>query len=394
MTTLATTNPDWERWLSTRSTVRAARDMQRVDTSRGTLFDLASNDYLGLGSHPQVRHGAINAVCNAGAGAGASRVAGGTWQVHRELEAALAGYTGRSQALVFSSGYTANLGVLGALGGQGSLMLLDTHAHASLIDGAKLSGAAMQYFEHNNLDALRTLLAANAAGSTPKPRVLVAAESIYSVLGDAAPLRELAALCAEFNALLLVDEAHSLAAVPGGSALKAAGLAQAGHVLATATLSKALGSQGGAVILGGAGAPLWREHLLNTARTFIFDTALAPAAAAAAQAALDLATEARIGQLAANAQMIRTVLGIQDQLASRIQTGAGAVQSVLMRNPRQAVQAAAELREQGIAVSCFRPPSVPDGISRLRLTAHAGHEQDELASALAAVARTIRKVES
>ncbi len=394
MTTLATTNPAWERWLATRSTVRAARDMQRVDTSRETLFDLASNDYLGLGSHPQVRHGAINALCSAGAGAGASRVAGGTWQVHRELEAALAGYAGRSQALVFSSGYTANLGVLGALGGPGSLMLLDAHAHASLIDGAKLSGSAVQYFEHNNLDALRTLLAANATGAAPKPRVLVAAESIYSVLGDAAPLRELAALCAQFGALLLVDEAHSLAAVPGGSALKAAGLAQTGHVLATATLSKALGSQGGAVLLGGAGAPLWREHLLNTARTFIFDTALAPAAAGAAHAALDLATEARIGQLAANAQLIRMVLGDQEQLASRIQAGAGAVQSVLMQSAQQAVQAAAELREKGIAVSCFRPPSVPDGISRLRLTAHAGHEQDELASVLAAVARTIRKVEA
>lgn len=394
MTTLARTKPAWERWLATRSTVRAARDMQRVDTSRETLFDLASNDYLGLGSHPQVRHGAINAVHSAGAGAGASRVAGGTWQVHRELEAALAGYTGRSQALVFSSGYTANLGVLGALGGPGSLMLLDAHAHASLIDGAKLSGAAVQYFEHNNLDALRTLLAANAAGAAPKPRVLVAVEAVYSVLGDAAALRELAQLCSEYHALLLVDEAHSLAAVPGGSALKSAGLAQAEHVLATATLSKALGSQGGAVLLGGAGAPLWREHLLNTARTFIFDTALAPAAAAAAHAALELATETRIGQLAANAQLIRTVLGDQDQLASRIQAGAGAVQSVLMRNAQQAVQAAAELRAQGIAVSCFRPPSVPDGISRLRLTAHAGHEQDELASALAAVARTIRKVEA
>lgn len=384
----------WDGWLRGRAAVRAKRDMQRADSARAALYDLASNDYLGLSAHPLVRTAAINALCTVGAGASASRVASGTWGIHRELETALCDYTGRAQALVFSSGYTANLGVLGALGGPGSLFLLDAHAHASLIDGAKLSGAAWHSFEHNNLAAAEALLRANRDAPAPKPRVVLVLESIYSVLGDAAPLERAAALCAQYGALLLVDEAHSLAAVPGGSAVRAAGLEQAGHVLATATLSKALGAQGGVVLLGGPQAQLWREHLLNTARTFIFDTALAPAAAAGALAALDLATAERIAALAANTRLIRDTLAAHEQLAGRIDPAAGAVQSVRMRTPGQAAAAAALLRERGCAVNCFRPPSVPDGISRLRLTAHAHHHPATLAAVLETVARTIKEVES
>ena len=393
MTTLATT-ASWDAWLRTRSAVRTARDMQRSDNSRHALFDLASNDYLGLSSHPRVRQAAISALNCLGTGATASRVANGTWQIHRELEAELSRYTGRSQALVFSSGYCANLGLLGALGGPGSLMLLDAHAHASLIDGARLSGAGTARFEHNNLDDARAKLHANAQSPAPKPRVVVVVESVYSVLGDAAPLQQLAELCAQYNALLLIDEAHSLATVPAGSAVNAAGLAQAENVLVTATLSKALGAQGGAVLFGGSRAELWREHLLNTARTFIFDTALAPAAAAAAHAALELATGERISGLAANALMIRRMLNAEENLAGRVEQAAGAVQSVRMKSPQQAFLAATLLREHGIAVSCFRPPSVPDGISRLRLAAHAQQDPAELAAALKVVARTISDVES
>ncbi len=384
----------WEGWLRGRSAVRAKRDIQRTDSARSTLYDLASNDYLGLGAHPVVRTGAITALCTAGAGAAASRVASGTWDIHRELETALCSYTGRAQALVFSSGYTANLGVLGALGGPGSLFLLDAHAHASLVDGAKLSGAAWRSFEHNSLAAAEQLLRANRDAPAPKPRVVLVVESFYSVLGDAAPLEQAAALCAEYGAVLLVDEAHSLATVPSGSAVRAAGLEQAGHVLATATLSKALGAQGGAVLVGGDDAQLWREHLLNTARTFIFDTALAPAAAGGALAALGLATEERIARLAANTLLIRDILSAEPRLAGRVEASAGPVQSVRMNTPAQATAAAALLRERGYAVNCFRPPSVPDGMSRLRLTAHAHHHPDTLAAALQSVIGTILEVEA
>ncbi|MFF5790928.1 aminotransferase class I/II-fold pyridoxal phosphate-dependent enzyme [Paeniglutamicibacter sp. NPDC012692] len=384
----------WEAWLAARARVRAARGMQRTDNSRGPLTDLASNDYLGLGGHPEVVAAAAAAVHAYGAGAAASRVATGTLPVHRELERSLCRYTGRAEALVFSSGYTANLGVLGALGGPGSLFILDAHAHASLIDGARLSGARVETAEHNSLRDLERLLRENLDGRAPKPRVAVVVESIYSVLGDAAPLAEAAELCARHGALLVVDEAHSLAATEHGSAVRAAGLAGDGHVVVTATLSKALGAQGGAALLGGEPAGLLREHLVNTSRTFLFDTALAPAAAAAALRSLDLADPARIGRLAHNAQVICETLAGHPELRGRIERGAGAVQSIRMPGADAAVAATAALRERGIAVACFRPPSVPDGISRLRITAHAHQDPAELALVLETVARTILEVES
>lgn len=384
----------WERWLGGRARVRAARGLHRVESNRGQLVDLASNDYLGLGAHPAVRAAAGEAAARHGAGAAASRVATGTLAVHTALEEALCDYTGRAAALVFSSGYTANLGVLQALGGPGSHFILDAHAHASLIDGARLSGARVATAAHNDLDAARALLEANRDSPAPAPRVALVLESVYSVLGDAADLAAAGALCTEFGALLLIDEAHSLAATHTGSALRAAGLAGAGHVIATATLSKALGAQGGVVLLGGEAAGLLREHLVNTARTFLFDTALVPAAAGAALAALELADAQLLGRLGRNAALVHDTLAAVPQLSGRIERGAGAVHSITMADAAIAVRTAAALRARGIAVACFRPPSVPDGISRLRITAHANHHRRELLAALHTIAATILEEES
>lgn len=386
--------PAWDSWLATRATVRLRRGLQRNDTSATGLFDLSSNDYLGLSAHHLVRRAAADAALRHGAGASASRVATGTLSVHRELEAGLCQYTQRQAALVFSSGYTANLGVLAAMGGPGSLFILDAHAHASLIDGARLSGATLATAMHNDLADFTRLLEANRNSKHPKARVMLVVESIYSVFGDAAPLAALATLCTQFGALLLVDEAHSLAATSQGSAVLAAGLADQRQVLSTATLSKALGSQGGAVLLGGQGAPELRDHLVNTARTFIFDTALSPAAAAAALAALCLADPQRLGALAHSAGLIRDLLQGQLSLADRVEVGAGAVISVKMPTADSAARTAAALAGKGIAVACFRPPSVPDGISRIRLTAHAHHRRPELSAAIAKVARTIIEEDS
>lgn len=381
--------PRWETWLGTRARVRELRGLQRNDAPRGRVFDLASNDYLGLAGHRQVRRAAADAALEHGAGAGASRVAGGTFAVHRELEAGLCSYAHRQSALVFSSGYTANLGVLGALGGPGSLFIIDAHAHASLIDGAKLSASAVATAAHNDLEDVARLLHANREDPQGKPRVLVVVESLYSVFGDAAALPKLAALCAQYGALLLVDEAHSLGAVPWGSAVHAAGLAGASHVLSTATLSKALGSQGGAVLLGGSGAQALREQLVNASRTFIFDTGLSPVAAVAALAALRLATPERLAALQSNARLVFEQLRSYSHLADRVDAGAGAVHSVRMSSSAAAFRATAKLAAAGIAVACFRPPSVPDSISRLRLTAHAQHQGPELEIAIHTVARTI-----
>ncbi|PYI69508.1 8-amino-7-oxononanoate synthase [Arthrobacter livingstonensis] len=362
-------------WLRSRADVRAQRGLVRGTEPQTGLVDLASNDYLGLAGDPRLAAAAAEAVARYGTGARASRVVCGTTGAHQELERQLCLLTGQETSLAFSSGYTANLGVVTALGGPGTLMIHDAHVHASLRDGIRLSRSPAVAVAHQDIAGIRAAL----AGRT-QPRAVVVLESIYSVLGDAAPLAEAAALCAEFDALLLVDEAHGIGVAGAGrGAVHAAGLAGAAHVAVTATLSKALGSQGGAVL----GSALLREHLVNTARTFIFDTALAPAAAAAAGEA------ARI--VLAEPGLARRVLENAAALARRCgtQLAAGAVQSIPVGSAERAASLAAGLRAAGVAVGCFRPPSVPDGVSRLRLTARANLTKAELEQAAGAVALAV-----
>ncbi|MFC4947526.1 8-amino-7-oxononanoate synthase [Pseudonocardia sp. GCM10023141] len=351
-------------------------DIHRNPRFRAGSLDLASNDYLGLSSDPRLRAAAIVAVERYGAGAGASRVVTGTTECHAELETQLARLTGQPACLVFSSGYAANIGLLTALGDPDTLLVSDAHAHASLIDGARLSRSPVAICPHADLVALERLLRERA-----QPRAVVVVESLYSVLGDATDLRRTAALCARHDALLVVDEAHGIGvAGDGRGAVHAAGLAGAPHVTMTATLSKALGAQGGAVL----GPPLLREHLVNTARTFIFDTALAPAAAAAAAAACRLiaAEPARVADLHRIAAVIAEAAGVP--------RAPGAVQSIPATSAAQAAAATARLGDDGIVVGCFRPPSVPDGISRLRLVARAGIDPERAAHAARLAARRAR----
>ncbi|WP_125613274.1 8-amino-7-oxononanoate synthase [Specibacter cremeus] len=365
-------------WLDSRARVRRRRGLVRAATppdSARPLLDLASNDYLGLSADPRLIDAAVGALRRHGAGARASRVVCGTTAAHADLEEQLCTLTGQPAALVFSSGYAANLGVLTALGGPGTLLVLDAHVHASLIDAARLSRSPVQAVPHNDIGAVRAALAGRA-----QPRAVVVVESIYSVLGDAADLPALAAVCAEHDALLLVDEAHGIGvAGHGRGAVYAAGLSGSPHVALTATLSKALGSQGGAV-LGSAGL---REHLVNTARTFIFDTGLAPASAAAAAQAcrIVLAEPALAGRVLANAGVLAAGCGVLP--------AAGAVQSVPVHSAGTALELAAALHDAGVLVGCFRPPSVPDGVSRLRLTARADLTTADVRRAAALVADAI-----
>jgi 8-amino-7-oxononanoate synthase len=382
----------WSDWVESRAREREDRDGERFDRTWSTDdIDLASNDYLGLSRDPSVARAAARAARRYGTGAGASRVVTGTHALLPALERDLALYAGRREALVFSSGYAANQGLLGALGGPGTLLVSDAHAHASLIDGARLAKAEVRVVGHGDLAEVEEALYAHRATAGPGARAAVVMESLYSVLGDTAPLAEATELCAKHGALLVVDEAHTLAAVPGGSAVRAAGLADAGHVIVTATLSKALGAQGGVILLGGDGAAQWRSHLLNTARTFIFDTALAPPTAGAARRALALADDRRIGRLVHNATLAHRVLAAHPVTADRVERGEGAVHSVRMGSPAAAVRTAAVLRGEGIAVGCFRPPSVPDGIARLRITVHADLAPRRLVHALEAVAAAIER---
>ena len=350
-------------------------DVRRNPETEGGLLDLASNDYLGLAGDERLREAAIVAIGRFGTGARASRVVTGTTAAHSELEHELAQLTGQPTAATFSSGYAANLGVVCALGSPDTLLITDAHIHASLIDAARLSKSPVQICPHRDLDVLERLLRRRTA-----PRAVVVVESIYSVLGDATDITATAALCAEHDALLVVDEAHGIGVVGGGhGAVHAARLAGAEHVVVTATLSKALGSQGGVVF----GSELLREHIVNTARTFIFDTALAPAAAAAATAACQViaAEPQRVAQLHRVAAAIAQAAGIEQT--------AGAVQSLTVGAPEDAVSAAERMYEARVLVGCFRPPSVPDGISRLRLTARAVVGVEAAAAAAKLAAQTV-----
>ncbi|WP_225828963.1 8-amino-7-oxononanoate synthase [Streptomyces naphthomycinicus] len=369
-------------WIDEQARARRAAGLVRTLRPRpadSPLLDLASNDYLGLARHPEVTGGAAEAARTWGAGSTGSRLVTGTTALHTELERSLAEFCGFEAALVFSSGYAANLAAVTTLGPHGSLIVSDAGNHASLIDGCRLARGDRQVVGHADPEAVRKALATHGG-----PAIAVS-DTVFSVDGDEAPLAALAAACREHGAGLVVDDAHGLGVLGDGGrgAPYAAGLAGADDVVVTATLSKSLGSQGG-VVLGPARVI---DHLVNAARTFIFDTGLAPAAAGAALAALRLLR--REPERAARA---REVAG---ELHARL-TAAGleavrpdaAVVSVRAPSPEQAVRWAADCRTAGLAVGCFRPPSVPDGISRLRLTARADLSGAEIERAVRVIGET------
>ncbi|MFV0131039.1 8-amino-7-oxononanoate synthase [Streptomyces sp. HMX112] len=344
------------------------------------LLDLASNDYLGLTRHPEVTGAAADAARRWGAGATGSRLVTGTTELHAELERELAEFCGFEAALVFSSGYAANLAVLTALGAAGSLIVSDAGNHASIVDGCRLSRAETAVVPHADPEAVTKTLDAH-----PGRRALVVTDSVFSVDGDAAPLAGLAGACRAHGAALVVDDAHGLGVLGDGGrgAVHAAGLAGAADTVATLTLSKSLGSQGGAVL----GPARVLDHLVNAARTFIFDTGLAPAAVGAALAGLRLLR--REPDLAGRARTVAATL--HGRLTAAGLTAVrpdAAVVSVRAPSAEQAVRWAADCRAEGLAVGCFRPPSVPDGVSRLRLTARADLTGAQIETAVATVLRT------
>ncbi|WP_079271586.1 8-amino-7-oxononanoate synthase [Streptomyces lydicus] len=369
-------------WIDVAQTERQRAGLVRTlrpRPARSPLLDLAGNDYLGLARHPEVTHGAAEAAHRWGAGATGSRLVTGSTELHAHLETELAGFCGFEAALVLSSGYAANLAAVTALTAPGTLVVSDAGNHASLIDGCRLSRARVAVAPHVDPEAVRTALTGHDG------RALAVTDSVFSVDGDAAPLPELAAACRSRGAALLVDDAHGLGILGEGGrgALSAAGLAGDADVVATVTLSKSLGSQGGAVL----GPARVIEHLVNTARSFIFDTGLAPAAVGGALAALRLLVRepdraARTGQIARELHGRLTAAGL-----SAVRPDA-AVISVRAPSPEAAVRWAADCRAAGLAVGCFRPPSVPDGISRLRLTARADLTQDQLDRAVGTILAT------
>ncbi|MGX1596537.1 8-amino-7-oxononanoate synthase [Dietzia maris] len=366
-------------WLDDAAADRASRHVRRVLSPRAAedgVIDLASNDYLGLGRHPEVVDAAVAATRRWGAGATGSRLVTGTTQEHLALEDELAEFCGKPAALVFSSGYTANLGAVVALSGRGSLIVSDGGSHASLVDACRLARARVVVVDRGDVGAV-----ARALAERTEKRALVVTDSVYSADGELAPLLALHGASRAHGAVLLVDEAHGLGVRGSGGRglVDEHGLSRHEDVVVTATLSKALGSQGGVVLA----SERVREHLISSARTFIFDTGLAPAAVGAARAAL--------GVLRRDPSLASRVVEVAEHLAAV--TGAeqprSAVVSVILGDPARAVSAAGRCLELGVRVGCFRPPSVPEGTARLRLTARADLSDADLARASDVLAQVL-----
>ncbi len=359
----------WDRWVTAElGSIRAAgrwRDLRPLDgsgpafsiPSGGEVVSFASNDYLGLASHPRVVAAARDAAGRWGAGSGSSRLIVGDRPVHHDLERSLAEWKREPAALVFPSGYQANVAVMTTFG-SGARIVSDELNHASIIDGARLARAEVTVYRHGDVEQAEALMA-SAPG-----RAVVVSDTVFSMDGDVAPVAELSAACARRGALLVLDDAHAVLPVPPAD--------PDARCLRVGTMSKALGSQGGFV----TGPAAWMDLLVNRGRSFIFTTGLTPMAAAAAAAAVEICRSAEGREL--TGRLRRHVDALRPGHPSPIVP-------VVIGAEAAALQAAAGLLERGILVPAIRPPTVPAGTSRLRVSLSAAHRDEEVRCLAAAL---------
>jgi 8-amino-7-oxononanoate synthase len=354
----------------------------RIEFHRRSCLNFSSNDYLGLANDPKVKDAATRAIERFGAGSGASRLICGSLAIHHELEEELAKFKGTQAALSFSSGYSAALGTICALVGKEDVVILDKLVHASIIDAARLSGAKMRVFRHNDPADLEKILKqesrAGEADTERQPRKVVITESVFSMDGDRAPLRDLVALKNKYGAWLMLDEAHATGLIgPNRRGLaELDGLSD--HIeIQMGTLGKALGSAGGFV----CGSRALIDYLINKARSFIFSTAPVPAAAGAALAALQFLAsnegKTRCDKLWRNIQILCAQL--------KINKAGSAIVPIMIGDESLAVKTADELLSRGIFIPAIRYPTVSRGSARLRLTLSAAHSVDDIESAAKAL---------
>jgi 8-amino-7-oxononanoate synthase len=363
------------RWRAPR-TFDALGPAGELDEGAGArpVVSFASNDYLGLSAHPAVVAAAHDALDRWGAGSGASRLVTGSRPVHDDLEHALAEWKGTEAAVCFPTGFAANLGVLVTLGGPGVRVLSDELNHASIIDGCRLSRSDVSIYRHRDMDHLAQLLAAptrSNEGRDVAAPTLVVSDSVFSMDGDVAPLDELVPLCARHGALLVLDEAHAVL----GPAL---GTADGGTIVRVGTLSKTLGSLGGFV----AGSRPVVDLLVNRARSYIFSTALTPADAAAALAALGVLRSAE------GRALVRRLASLVGRVTGADLAPPGhpsPIVPVVLGSEQAALEGSAALAAAGLWVPAIRPPTVPVGTSRLRVTLSAAHSDDDVTRLLAAL---------
>ncbi|MDA8165581.1 MAG: 8-amino-7-oxononanoate synthase [Desulfobacteraceae bacterium] len=381
-------------WLGAREVAGNLRELRPVARRRGgrlvlagggerTLLDFSSNDYLGLSEHPEVVEGSRRALEEWGAGSGAARLMSGDLLLAHRLEEAVASLKGQEAALLFGSGYLANAGIIPALVGREDVIFADRLDHASIYDGCRLSGARLRRFRHNDLSHLEELL----RGERGQGQALIVVESLYSMDGDRCPLRELVALKERHDCLLLVDEAHATGVfgANGGGLVEEEG-AGAGVDLVMGTFGKALGSYGAYA----AGSATMVRYLLNRARSFIFSTALPPAVLGASMAAVELVrTRPEL-----RAELHRRVAVFKEELRqggwSR-PLGPSQIVPVPVGGSPEASGLAAALLDRGLYVTAVRPPTVPEGTARLRISITRHHGEADLREAVALILAAIRR---
>lgn len=351
-----------------RLTLQSSQGPQ-VQLGGRTYLNFCSNDYLGHAAHPQVVAAFAAAAQRYGVGSGASHLVCGHSTPHHELEEALADLTGRPRALLFSSGYTANTGVLTTLLQAGDHVFQDRLNHASLLDGGLYSGARMHRFAHNDVAAAQRKMTGRDGAK------LLVVDGVFSMDGDTAPLTELAALCARQGAWMMVDDAHGLGVLGenGGGSLEAAGITTEQAPVLMATLGKALGT-GGAFI---AGDEVLIEGLIQTARNYIYTTAIPPAVAAATLASLRLLQTEAWRRDHLQTLIVRFRRGAA-QLGLPLLDSASAIQPLIVGDAERAMALSGALRKAGLLIGAIRPPTVPAGTSRLRITLTAGHTQAQV----------------
>jgi 8-amino-7-oxononanoate synthase len=373
------------------------RELRRIDSPQAPhlqfdgrpFLSFSSNDYLGLANEPALKEAAKQAIEEFGAGSGASRLICGSLAPHHRLEEALAQFKGTEAALSFSSGYATALGALGALLDKGDIVVIDKLVHACIVDAARLCGAKLRVFPHNDLDALEKILAwashatRSAQRATRSPRTLIVTESVFSMDGDLAPLREIVELKEKYGAWLMLDEAHAT----GLFGQRRRGLAEECEVgdgveIQMGTLGKALGAAGGYV----SGSRALIELLINRARSFIFSTAPTPATAAAATAGIRLVQsdegEDRRARLWARVDQLKSALAHSEW---KVSAQRSAILPLILGHEEAAMEMAAQLRARGIFIPAIRYPTVARGQARLRLTLSASHSAADVEQLLAAL---------
>ncbi len=360
------------RQLRRRLVVTARASATAAIQSGAELVSFSCNDYLGLSQHPEVVAASIDAARRYGVGAGSSRLVNGNHPLYAELERKLANLKGTEDAVVFGSGYLTNVGVISALVGNGDLIVMDELCHSSLLAGAALCGARVLEFRHNDVGHLQDLLQAERAAYR---HCLVLTDGVFSMEGDLAPLGPLAALAGAHDAWLMVDDAHGLGVVGDGRGSSFAWAAPIAVPLQMGTLSKAVGSYGGYLCTSRSVAELLR----NRARSFVYSTGLPPGSVAAASRALDL--------IAADTELVRrpTARAREFTTALGLPPASSAIVSLVMGTAARALAASAALRDAGFLVAAIRPPTVPPGSSRLRVTFSAAHTPAQVAALAAAV---------